>query len=188
MKTLIINGSTRANGDIAALLDEFTKHLEGEIRTVTWKDGISPCVDCRRCLAQSGCAIQDGMQEIYGYLEECDNVVLASPVWYSSLSGPALDIASRFQTLFAARFFRGEARPATKRGVIFLAGGQPGTESAPEKSARIILRNMGAAREMTDVIKSMDTDNVPARGDAAALMQARNAALKLNRPCGTEKE
>lgn len=180
MRTLIINGSTRENGDVAALLREFTGCLEGETRIVTWRDGISPCVDCRRCLTRSGCAIEDGMQDVYAYLENCDNVALASPIWFSSLSGPTLDIASRFQTLFAARFFRGEAMPAKRRGVILLAGAQPGTEAQPERSAYVILRNMGAARENIETVKSMNTDRLPAARDAAALAGARAAAERLN--------
>ncbi len=180
MKTLIINGSPRRNGDTSALVSELAKCLEGEVRIVDMRDDISPCIDCRYCWEKPGCAINDGMQEVYEYLLECDNVVLASPIWFSSLSGPLLNITSRFQTNFMGRFRRGEKIPADKNGVLILVGGQAGTETGPEKSALMILRNMYVSRENVTVIKSMDTDNVPAAEDAAALEMIRTAAKKLN--------
>ena len=181
MKTLIINGSPRKNGDTGALINALTARLEGEIKTVTWRDDISPCLDCRWCWDNDGCCVNDGMQEVYEYWRDCDNVVLASPIWFSSLSGPALNIASRFQTSFMARFRRKIPSPATKNGVLIFTGGQPGTEEAPEKSARIILRNMNVKTPLVAVIKSMNTDNLPAKDDKAALAAAESAAEELNR-------
>ena len=180
MKTLIINGSPRRGGDTEVLINALTANLKGEIRTVSWKDDISPCIDCRWCWNNDGCALQDDMQDIYEYWRDCDNVVLASPIWFSSLSGPALNIASRFQPSFMARSRRKIPSPATKNGVLIFTGGQPGTEEAPEKSARIILRNMNVKTPLVAVIKSMNTDNVPARDDMAALAAAEAAALALN--------
>lgn len=181
MKTLIINGSPRKGGDTEVLINEFVKHIDGDVKVVDWKDDISPCVDCRYCWDKPGCALKDGMQAVYEYLSECDNVVLASPIWFSSLSGPLLNIASRFQTNFMGRFKRGEKIPADKNGVLIFVGGQPGTETEPEKCAMTILRNMYVAKENVTVIRSMDTDNVPAAQDAAAIEMLRAAAEKLNR-------
>lgn len=180
MKTLIINGSPRKGGDTEVLINEFVKHIEGEVKIVGRKDDISPCVDCRYCWKHPGCAVKDGMQEVYEYLIECDNVVLASPIWFSSLSGPLLDIASRFQTNFNGWFRRGEKIPVDKNGVIILVGAQPGTETEPEKNALTILRNMYADRRRVMVIKAMNTDEVPAGEDAAAIAHVRAAAERLN--------
>lgn len=181
MKTLIINGSPRKGGDTEALINALTAQLEGEIRTIGWRDDISPCVDCRWCWENDGCAIRDGMQAVYEYWRECDNVVFASPVWFSSLSGPALNIASRFQMSFIARFRRKIPSPAVKNGVLILVGAQPGTEAIPEQNARTILRNMNVKVPLIAVIKSMNTDNVPAKDDMAALEMAQRAAMELNR-------
>jgi multimeric flavodoxin WrbA len=183
MKTLIINGSPRKNGDTAALIDELIRHLEGEVRVISCHDNISPCIDCRFCWKHEGCAIRDGMQEIYEYLTDCDNVVLASPVWFSSLSGPALNLTSRFQTYFSARRFRNapvERKP--KKGLILLAGGNAGTEVHPLEVARMILRTAGCVKEEITSVLSMNTDEVPAKDDSAALEQIRRQADRLNQP------
>ncbi len=181
MKTLIINGSPRKNGDTAALIDALVQHLEGEIRIISCYDSISPCIDCRYCWKHEGCAVQDGMQEIYKYLTDCDNVVLASPVWFSSLSGPALNLSSRLQTYFSARRFRNApVERRLKKGLILLAGGNAGTEAHPLEVARMILRMAGAAKDEITSVVSMNTDEVPAKADSAALDEIRKEAIRLN--------
>ena len=183
MKSLILNGSPKRNGDTAALIAELTKHLEGEVKILSCFNDISPCIDCRYCWDNRGCSIQDEMQEVYPFLEECDNVILASPIWFSSLSGPLLNIASRVQTLFAARYFRHERKEETKNGVLILVGAESGTEIVPEKTALTIMKNMGVRRPCVAAVYSLDTNQVPAGKDEAALSGAREAALRLNRMC-----
>ena len=181
MKTLIINGSPKKNGDTQALIDAFVSGLSGEYCVISNDDDISPCIDCRYCWKHDGCAVRDGMQEIYEYLADCDAVVLASPVWFSSLSGPALDIGSRFQTYFARKFFRHLSSPLKpKRGVILLVGGQPGTEVGPIANAKTILGLANIAKDDITVVTSMDTDHIPAALDTAALKAARSAAQRLS--------
>lgn len=184
MKTFVIQGSPRKDGDTQALLDAFLQKLHGEVRVVGAQDDIAPCCDCRYCWEHPGCAIRDGMQEIYGYLQECDNVVLASPIWFSSLSGPLLNIASRMQTLFAGRFRRGERQEPTKNGVLILTGAQRETRAAPEASALVILRTMGVKKPLVATVASLDTDRLSARQDEEALCAAQEAARRLNALCG----
>lgn len=183
MKTLIINGSPRKHGDTTALIDALTQRLDGEIRTVSCRDDISPCIDCRFCWTHDGCALQDDMQALYRYLPGCDNVVLASPIWFSSLSGPTLNICSRLQTYFAAMCFRNEAvvlKP--KKGLLLLAGGQHGTERAPIQTTSVIMRLIGVASDRLSVVSSMDTDRLPAAADRAAMDAIAREALRLNQP------
>ncbi len=178
MNTLIINGSPKKNGDTAALIDTFLSGYRGEYRILSEKDGIAPCCDCRYCFGHAGCAVCDAMQEIYDTFETYDNIVIASPVWYSALSGITLDICSRFQTYFAGKRFREDiTEMKQRRGVILLAGGQKGTETAPIESAKVILRLLGVRAENVTVVMSMDTDRVPAKCDEAALCAAREAGV-----------
>ena len=183
MKTLIINGSPRKNGDTAALIQELTDHLAGDVRVISCHDNISPCIDCRYCWKHEGCALKDGMQEIYEYLIDCDNVVLASPVWFSSLSGPALNLTSRFQTYFSAKRFRhAPVERSPKKGLILLVGGNAGTEIHPIETARMILRTAGCTKEEITAVVSMNTDEVPAKDDSAVLSQVRKEAERLSQP------
>lgn len=180
MKTLILNGSPKKNGDTSALIHAFLEELNGEVRIVTLDDDISPCLDCRYCWEHNGCAIQDDMQEIYLYHAECNNVVLASPIWFSSLSGPLLNIASRMQTLFIGRSRRREIQEANKNGVLLLTGAQVQTKDAPERAALMIMQTMLVKHPLVAKVYSLDTDNTPACMDIHALAQAHDAARILN--------
>lgn len=80
MKTLILNGSPHKKGDTAALTGALQGLLPGEVREVfSYFAQAGPCVDCRRCWKTEGCALHDGMDEIYAFLRQADNVVIASP-------------------------------------------------------------------------------------------------------------
>lgn len=181
MKTLILNGSPKRNGDTAALIREFTKHLNGDVRVVSsYFDNISPCLDCRHCWSNPGCIINDDMQNVYPYLEACDNLVIASPVWFSELSGPLLTLASRIQTYCAARLFRNQSiRIKHKNGILILVGAEDGTEKKAITTAYTLFKHMNALPCIASVF-SLNTNDVPATDDLSALAAARNAALLLN--------
>ena len=50
MKTLLLNGSPRQNGNTVSLIRELKAHLEGEIIEISaFYSGIAPCIDCRGC-------------------------------------------------------------------------------------------------------------------------------------------
>ena len=180
-KTLIFNGSPRRNGDTAALISALTGQLTGEVRVVDcYRADISPCIDCRSCRKEKKCILNDGMQEIYGYIEECDSVVIASPIYYAELTGKLLDAASRFQPYYSARFFRGEdpgLKP--KKGGVILAGGGDGDPKRPYATAKILLRQLNA-REIFPLVCSHRTNDLPAAEDAEAIAAVGRLADFLN--------
>jgi multimeric flavodoxin WrbA len=183
MRTLIINGSPRMNGDTMTLVNEMVKYLEGEIRIVhTYSERLSPCVDCRYCWENNGCAINDNMQEYYQLLDEVDNVVLASPVYFSELTGELLSFASRLQKFFAARVFKKdkEFKLKEKNGALILAAGgdSRNLEGRAIDSANIIFRHMNA--KPVGVVSTLFTNDVPARKDIEALEKAHKLAINLN--------
>ncbi len=161
MKTLIFNGSPRQNGDTVFMIKELIKYLKGEYKIVnTYKDNISPCIDCRKCRKYSGCAINDDMQEIYKYIELCDNIIIASPIYFSELTGKMLDTGSRFQTFFSAQYFRNEKIiEKQKKGAVLLAGGGTGNPEKAYQTAKCLMRYMNV-NNIFPLICSHNTDNI----------------------------
>ena len=107
MKTLIINGSPRKNGNTATLLNELKKHLVGEVYQVdTYYVNSSPCFDCRHCWTNAECIIEDEMQDVYKVIDGADNVVIASPIYFGNLTGSLLNWASRLQLFWVSRYIR----------------------------------------------------------------------------------
>ncbi len=91
MKVLGVGFSARKNGNSETLLGEALKGAgecgaETEFLPLRNKD-IRPCLGCQSCKEAGVCAIKDDMVEVYAKLEEADGLILASPVYYYSVSG-----------------------------------------------------------------------------------------------------
>lgn len=180
MKTLIFNGSPRKNGDTMALINEFRKHISGDVRVVdAYFSNIKPCIDCRYCRTNKGCTQKDDMQEVFDYIEECDNIIIASPLYYSELSGQLLAIMSRLQTYWCARFFRKtELIIKKKNGAFFLVGGGDGSREKAIDTAECLLHKMNA--KSIGTVYSHNTENILAKDDKEALENIKALAIKLN--------
>lgn len=163
MQTLIFQGSPRRDGDTVALVTLLQSALSGKSKVIRAYDGdISPCVDCRACWRHAGCAIGDGWQEVDALLRRCDSVVIASPIYFSELTGPLLSVLSRLQQYYCAKAFRGEAFPfAGKRGGLLLVGGGDGNAERAEQTAITLLHQMGC-REIFPTILCHNTNRTPA--------------------------
>ena len=181
MKTLILNGSPRKNGDTAAMLAVLKAGLAGSCKEVScYYDDISPCIDCRCCKAERRCPIDDDMQDVYRYIEECDNVVIASPIYFNELTGKLLDTASRLQMYFSARFFRNEdAGIRPKKGGVILVGGGDGDPQKAYSTARILLHHINTTR-IFPLVCSHGTNTLPAAEDTGAVEGAKRLAEFLN--------
>lgn len=106
MKVLLINGSPKTAGNTAASLAEMEKvfHEEG-IETVTLQVGnqaIRGCVACGRCAELGQCVFDDVVNEAAKLLEECDGIVVGSPVYYASANGTLTSFLDR---LFYSKSF-----------------------------------------------------------------------------------
>lgn len=91
-KIVILKGSPRKNGNTAALADRLAEGAEAAGAQVDnfYLHGmdISPCDACDACRTETytGCIIEDDMQMIYPKLLEADALVIASPVYYFTMS------------------------------------------------------------------------------------------------------
>jgi multimeric flavodoxin WrbA len=182
LKTLILNGSPRLNGDVAAMLAVLRENLKGEITEISaYRDNITPCVDCRKCQTTPGCAIRDDMDVVTS--NEFDNVIVASPVYYGLLAGPLVSLASRFQFYYSAKTFLKTPIEVTPKlgAVILAAGGSKGNADGALPLARVILRMCGAKLSTDNILMSAHTDISPAKDDTAAAEKIRELTERWNK-------
>lgn len=179
MKTLIFNGSPRKCGETAYMIEMLQKEMGGECRVVNaYTANIRPCIDCRWCFTHKGCAIKDEMQEILEYIEECDHVILASPVYFEEVTGMLLAVMSRLQTYFSARYIRKEEPvPKKKTGAVLLAAGSIGPREKAESTAQMLLRQMSC--ESLSTVYAARTDRVSVREREDILEEIRKTARLL---------
>ncbi len=103
-KIIVLNGSPRKNGNTSALVKAFREGAESAGHSVTefWLEGMN-INGCRGCCAggknpESPCVQKDDMAQIYLAYKEADVVVLASPLYYWTISG---QLKCAFDRLFA---------------------------------------------------------------------------------------
>lgn len=182
MKTLLINGSPRKNGHTMALINELKQHLNGEMFQVNaYEAQVAPCTDCRYCWKHQGCSISDEMDHVYALLETCENFVIASPLYFSELTGPLLGLLSRLQRYYGAKYIQRDPSVSLERkkcALLITGGGSTKTYGKVMDTANIIFKHVNGHLVGTAI--SGNTDRLAAELDQEALNQVRGIAVKLN--------
>ena len=122
MKVLLINGSPREHGNTYTALHEMVKIFEGEnIETEIVHIGekaIRGCVACQNCRKNGKCIYDDEVNELASKFEECDGLVVGSPVYYASANATLVAFLTRlfYSTPFDKIMKVGVAVVAARRG------------------------------------------------------------------------
>lgn len=122
MKVLMINGSPKANGNTYTALHEMEKifaqeGIETEILHIGNKD-IRGCISCGQCYEKGKCVFEDVVNETAQKFEECDGLVVGSPVYYASANATLVAFLTRlfYSTHFDKTMKVGTAVAAARRG------------------------------------------------------------------------
>ena len=112
MKVLGINGSPRKGGNTDILLDNALKGAKNkgaEVEEIVLNDlGFSPCQECENMPDDRFCIIEDDMQTVYKKAEKADAIILASPIFFGSLSAQTKMMIDRFQCVWRAKNILGK--------------------------------------------------------------------------------
>lgn len=142
MKILVLNGSPRAHGNTTALVDTFVDEADKAGHNVSvfqiGNKDIRGCKNCDACRAalNGNCVQKDDMQEIYPVMRECEMLVIASPIYYYSLTG---------QTHCAIeRIYAFKRLPKLKKAALLLTAGGGGFTSAIQTYKDAVIGHMGA--------------------------------------------
>lgn len=121
-RVLLLNGSPKADGCVAAALDEMVKVFTEEgIETEIVQVGSKPvrgCIACNSCADKGRCVFDDLVNEIAPKFEAADGLVVGSPVYYGSPNGTILSLMDRlfYSTHFDKHMKVGAAVVSARRG------------------------------------------------------------------------
>ena len=122
MKVLILNGSPKANGNTAAALAEMIavfrqEGIETELVQVGSRE-IRGCTGCGSCFRTGKCVFDDLVNELAVKLEECNGLVIGSPVYYASANGTLIALLDRlfYSTRFPKTMKVGAGVTVARRG------------------------------------------------------------------------
>ncbi len=122
MKILLINGSPRANGNTAIALHEMEKVFASEgVETEYIHVGNKPirgCMACGACANAGKCVFDDIVNEVAPKFEQCDGIVVGSPVYYASANATIVAFLDRlfYSTSFDKTMKVGASVVVARRG------------------------------------------------------------------------
>lgn len=118
-RILAISGSPRRKGNTALLLDravQGAREAGAKVEEVVLRDlKMSPCLEIYGCLKTGRCVIQDDFQELYDQILECNGIILASPIFFYTVSAHTKILMDRCQSLWVKRYWL-EKTPFNKKG------------------------------------------------------------------------
>jgi multimeric flavodoxin WrbA len=122
MKVLMLNGSPRVGGNTMTALKEMQKIFETEgVETEIVQVGNKPvrgCIACGKCMELGKCVFDDSVNEIAKKFEECDGLVVGSPVYYASANATLVAVLDRlfYSTHFDKTMKVGASVVVARRG------------------------------------------------------------------------
>jgi multimeric flavodoxin WrbA len=133
-KILAIYGSPRRKGNTTTLLDRAVEGALGagaEVEKVILRDlKMSPCLEIYGCKENGHCVIQDDFQKVYEKILESHGLMLASPIFFYTVSAHTKILMDRCQSLWVKKYWidkvpYGQWKPK-RRGLFISAGATKG--------------------------------------------------------------
>jgi multimeric flavodoxin WrbA len=127
VKVLGIMGSPRIKGNTDLLIDEALKGARAEgaevEKVVVDKLKITPCKEYYACERDGNCVIKDDMDVMYPKLLDADVVIVASPMFFYSISAQLKAFIDRCQALWARKYILGQNLDGVGRKGAFIGVG-----------------------------------------------------------------
>ena len=120
MRIVAIYGSPRQDGNTSVLLKEAVKGAKKEgaqVEEFVLRNlNMSPCLEIYACKDTGRCIIKDDFQMIYDRLLECEGLMLASPIFFYTVSAHTKIFMDRCQSFWTKKYWI-EKVPFTEKRV-----------------------------------------------------------------------
>jgi multimeric flavodoxin WrbA len=162
LKVLGIMGSPRIKGNTDLLLDEALRGAQeagGEVEKITVdKLKIAPCREYYGCLKDGNCVIRDDMDDIYLKILAADAVIMATPIFFYTVSAQIMLLISRCQALWARRYVLKNLDIPVKKGGVIAVGATRGEKlfDGPKLTMKYFFQAINAAYTDELLIRGVD--------------------------------
>ena len=117
-EVLIFLGSPRKKGNSEVLIDSVVQGIEeggGTAEIIRVADhNIAPCIGCGGCDKTGLCVVDDEMQPLYEKITSARRIVLASPVYFYSITAQLKALVDRCQALWNRKRLTSKAGPGSE--------------------------------------------------------------------------
>lgn len=165
MKIVAFFGSPRKNGNTELLLKEAIRGITDsgfEVQTFNLNlMKIRPCQDCGSCNETGICKFKDDMEKIYTAIRESQRFILASPIFFFSLSAQAKIMIDRCQALWCEKYLL--KKPIVdeqygRKGLLLLVAGMKKENifECAEMTAKAFFRTISVPEHKTLSVMGVD--------------------------------
>ena len=138
---LAIGASARRRGNsdtiLEAALDVFRDRGDDIELLYPKQLSASPCLSCNACFETGRCVQNDELTDLYSVFLDVDHIVVASPIYFTSVPGHFKVMIDRFQC-FWARSYLLKSPPEPRRQGMFLCIGAMDRERYYEYTATVV--------------------------------------------------
>jgi multimeric flavodoxin WrbA len=133
-RIVAIYGSPRRRGNTATLLKQAVagaRDAGTQVEEIVLRDlKLSPCLEIYSCRQDGECCIHDDFQRVRTLVLSSAGLMLASPIFYYTVSAHTKVLMDRFHSLWVKKYLvnqgRGPAPPARRKGLFISAGATRG--------------------------------------------------------------
>ena len=184
MNVLVILGSPKRDGHTTVVLDHYLKAFNdaGHHVETLFLRGMKmiPCIDCAKCKETGECAIPDDMTLVYQNIKEAQFIVMASPVYFNSVSSFMKIMIDRCQVYWSKKFvLKDRKKTKDKDGVLICTAGVKHDEETLIGATKVVdLFFKAVDANYLDTLWVDDTDKIPAIDQTDTLKNIEVKALK----------
>jgi len=183
-----IYGSPRRDGNTSVLMDKFLDGVKykaeqigvsADIKKIyTAKLDILPCRECGGCLETGDCIINDDMQDIFKILIDADFIAVASPVFFTSVSGYLKALIDRCQRFWVLKYEHKKIMKKIRNGIFISVSGSSLDDifNCPKKVIRSFFDVLFVNYQADFLFKSIDK-----KGDILKNKSALEAAYDFGK-------
>lgn len=134
MDVLGISGSPKKEGFTNLLLDEALDGARaggGHTSKIILNDlNIKPCQECGGCASDGTCVINDDMKAVYEQLKNADSFIVASPIYYGTVTAQLKAMIDRCHSLWVKKYILKKEITAQgdRRGAFICVAGKDSKE------------------------------------------------------------
>ena len=162
MIVLGIMGSPRIRGNSDLLLDEALKGAQSQgaeaEKIIVDKLQIAPCREYYGCLKDGNCVIRDDMDGLYPKILDADAIIVASPIFFYTVSAQLMLLISRCQALWARKYVLKNMDVPLKKGAFIAVGATKGEKlfDGPKLTIKYFFQAINAEYTEELLIRGID--------------------------------
>jgi len=188
VKLLAVQGSPRKGGNTEILLERALKGAQdagAQVKKVELRVlRITPCLEIYECKKTGLCPIQDDMTLLYSEIDSSHRLILASPIFFYSVTAHAKAFIDRCQAGWARRYVLGKRieSPISRKGAFIAVGATQGKKLF--EGVKLTVKYFFDALDM-EYAEELLIRGVDEKGEILNYPEHLQAAYELGKRMGT---